>query len=107
MKKMTVEIPVCVTIQVPDEWAGKVTMEDVQETLSSIFRGLDGGIQGQVDGVCLWTKRPPVRGDFPEKDWGDPIMFEWSTEYDWAMNELEHYHLRDVDDAFVGIPTEL
>jgi len=103
MKELTVEVPVLVTIKVPSEWAGRVTLEDVQETIASALRHAGGGIQGQVDGVCLWTKRPPEVGDFPG-DWGDPIMFEWETEYDACMNDLEPRHFQDIDAAFTGLP---
>jgi hypothetical protein len=103
MATVRVKIPISVTITIPDAYAKRVTLEDIQDTLTGIFRCMEGGEQGQVEGKALWTQNGPDDTGVPQEKWGEPVFFDWETHYDWMMDELTPDNIVVADDELEAI----
>lgn len=94
MPKVTVTIPVLVTLDVPEEYAGQVTQDDIQEMAQNAIpdsmehpdpeTGLGGcrnGVQVVVDGVCKFNdperKDPAFADVFIEHDCTADLDYEF------------------------------
>lgn len=87
-----------VAFEIDEEYAKKITKEDLHEMVLSAVRNhqIGLGVQVVVDGKCQWTDMGP---DYEKSD---PIFADISVEGPWD-NEFE---IADCDDEFEALLDE-
>jgi len=95
MPKLSYRVEVDVTLYIPEEYAARITKDDVHEMAASVLGHNQAGmgIQVIVDGVAQWSDMSPDRYEKSDPIFADAFVGGWMDDGEIEIEEDGFDHL--------------